>query len=390
MDSREQRIATLAATLKSSGVAKSESQAKMMAEEMIGVEDKVQKNYEERHAAAHEHIQTSKHLGNARITQAPVSKVDVKKPNPVGTFHSEPVVPTRQTSSSSSRGSMNSDYPNVQGISLSGSSGSKSSSNTTDAHNTHNSLIESIKAQVSQQEIPSLYDQYMEKTKDTAKPHIQSGSSNDYVDYLHAKPIIDDQRINPIGSNAKKNLAMEQHDLDSDKYLDLDNSNSNNLASQEFVEHKVLREESVPGKLVQELKLEVYHDDLPEANNNEGINNEDINLKENISSNNSVAVNSSSQVSDSEIVAPEAPKLEAPQTSDLQTPEVSSSRNQEATGQQVIKPVLDAQKLVELMEEDGKLEEHTREIKTKPENVKPRESYVENTIDLSDMFKFKR
>jgi hypothetical protein len=32
------------------------------------------------------------------------------------------------------------------------------------------------------------------------------------------------------------------------------------------------------------------------------------------------------------------------------------------------------------------MEEHTREIKEKPKDVKPKEAYVENTIDLSAMF----
>ena len=51
---------------------------------------------------------------------------------------------------------------------------------------------------------------------------------------------------------------------------------------------------------------------------------------------------------------------------------------------------LDTQKLVEMMEEDGKLEEHTREIKEKPKDVKPKEAYVENSIDLSNMFDFNK
>jgi hypothetical protein len=49
-------------------------------------------------------------------------------------------------------------------------------------------------------------------------------------------------------------------------------------------------------------------------------------------------------------------------------------------------PKLDSERLVKLMEEDGKLEERTREIKEKPKNVKPKEEYAENSIDLSAMF----
>ena len=60
MESREQRIATLATTLKSSGIAKSDAQARMMAEDMIGVEEHVQRDYEVEHARAHEYLQTAK------------------------------------------------------------------------------------------------------------------------------------------------------------------------------------------------------------------------------------------------------------------------------------------------------------------------------------------
>ena len=49
---------------------------------------------------------------------------------------------------------------------------------------------------------------------------------------------------------------------------------------------------------------------------------------------------------------------------------------------------LDTKKLVEIMEEDGKLEEHTRQITEKPKDVKPKEAYPENDIDLGNMFNF--
>jgi hypothetical protein len=48
---KQQRIETLARTLKLSGFASSDAQARKMAEEMLGVEDKVQKQYEEANKA---------------------------------------------------------------------------------------------------------------------------------------------------------------------------------------------------------------------------------------------------------------------------------------------------------------------------------------------------
>src|SRR5664279_1953018 len=77
MESREQRIATLATTLKSSGIAKSDSQAKMMAEDMIGVEEHVQRDYEVEHTRAHEYLRTTKNLGASRQIIKPESKVDI-------------------------------------------------------------------------------------------------------------------------------------------------------------------------------------------------------------------------------------------------------------------------------------------------------------------------
>ena len=81
MESREQRIATLAATLRSSGIARSDSQAKMMAEEMVGVEEHVQESYETEHARANEYLQTAKNLGTPRQTVKPELKQEVKPSN---------------------------------------------------------------------------------------------------------------------------------------------------------------------------------------------------------------------------------------------------------------------------------------------------------------------
>src|SRR3989339_1509 len=50
------------------------------------------------------------------------------------------------------------------------------------------------------------------------------------------------------------------------------------------------------------------------------------------------------------------------------------------------KQQIDGDKLRALMEEEGPLEEHTREIKEKPKDVKPKEEYAENSVDLNQMF----
>src|SRR3989344_3008507 len=92
MASREDRIVNLATTLKSSGLAKSEVQARMMAEEMIGVEENVQKRYDEEHARAHEYLKTAKNLGDTRIkpsSQQPKIQPLPAKPEPMQPVHEE-------------------------------------------------------------------------------------------------------------------------------------------------------------------------------------------------------------------------------------------------------------------------------------------------------------
>ena len=81
-ESREQRIATLANTLKTSGIAKSDSQARMMAEDMIGVEEHVQKHYEVEHARSTEYLNTAKKLGDSRPVKQPVTPVSMVRESP--------------------------------------------------------------------------------------------------------------------------------------------------------------------------------------------------------------------------------------------------------------------------------------------------------------------
>jgi hypothetical protein len=82
--------------------------------------------------------------------------------------------------------------------------------------------------------------------------------------------------------------------------------------------------------------------------------------------------------------------LEAPQK-ESSTDKAESSPEEAVVDDAVVEDEkLDTQKLVEMMEEDGKLEEHTRQITEKPKDVKPKEAYPENDIDLGNMFDFNK
>ena len=239
MESREQRITNLATTLKSSGIAKSDSQARMMAEEMIGVEEHVQKNYEEEHAKAQEFLNTSKNLGRQVV---------------------RPIQQLRQDQSSSvqqAKPAQSQQVPKIQELAeakkpapeyTDTNFGNKPLSEAFKEHDTHNPAIEAIKMQMSQEKIIPLED-------------------------------------------------MEQK---------------------------------------------------PTAN----------------------------------------VELNIPKSESIPTREPVQESSEKPVESENAEPKLDAQKLVEMMEEDGKLEEHTREIKEKPKDVKPKEAYAENNIDLSNMFNF--
>lgn len=258
MESREQRIATLATTLRSSGIARSDSQAKMMAEDMIGVEEHVQKSYEVEHARAHEYLQTAKNLGTPRQIIKPEPKVDVKqepsRQEPSGRFEE---LYTSGTLPGAKR-ELGAEHTDVN-------FGGKTLTQAFD-HDTHNSALEAIKAQVSHKEFVP-------------------------VDSLISEPV--------------KNEIVEE-----------------------------------PFAVESEVDI---------------------------------------------IEAPDVPKL-----TEIETPSVQIPVQEKLQEEVVQEPKLDAQKLMDLMEEDGKLEEHTREIKEKPKNVKPKEAYEENNIDLGDMFDFNK
>jgi len=248
MESREQRIATLTATLKASGIAKSDSQARMMAEEMIGVEEHVQKSYEVEHAKAHEYLQTAKNLGTrpAQQTQKPVQEVRFSQPGSQDTR-------TPKIQELPQREKIESVYTDVN------INSTKPLAQAVNEHDTHNPAIEAIKSQMMQEHIIPLED-----------------------------------REQPLPKESSKDLPSEVD----------------------------------------------YHDSTDSSVENSTI-----------------------------------------------QPVVNTLVEQNETVEQ---PTLDTQKLVEMMEEDGKLEEHTREIKEKPKDVKPKEAYAENSIDLGDVFNFNK
>jgi len=312
MESKEQRIATLAATLKSSGIAKSDAQAKMMAEDMVNVEEHVQNSFEEKHTAAHEYLQTAKNLGKPRPQiipeqrAGPISelksnvKPDVKKSE---SMVIEPPLPPKFVDVSDVHKSKISELPPVatdlhfRGKTL----------NQAFDHDTHNSALEAIKAQISA------------KVEDLSVKDSRIDEAIDIVPVVKNEPVI--QEI--------------------DELLD-DAEIPSGVVSEEVVPENVDVDEVIKEIEVDDAVAELAVEDV------KGDVEEDIeeDVKEDVGE-------------------------------ELQdTPKDS--------------PKLDAQKLVELMEEDGKLEEHTREIKEKPTNVKPKEAYEENNIDLGSVFNFNK
>lgn len=235
MDSRDERIANLASTLKASGLAKSEVQARMMAEEMIGVEENVQKRYDEEHERAHEFLKTAKNLGEPRVR--PSTAQQGKEPQP-----SKIIEPLK--------------------------------------------LNQNDKPQVSSADIES-----------------NAQKKNIVLEEVHTD-------VN-IGSGSLKDLMLNQ-----------------------------IKEDKHDVKNIEELRIE-----HPAA------------------AIDTVAINPATETSE-EDRSDDAPA-------------------EKATREDIH---IDGEKLRQLMEEDGPLEEHTREIKEKPKEVKPKEEYVENSVDLSSMF----
>jgi hypothetical protein len=285
MESREQRISTLASTLKTSGIAKSDSQARMMAEEMIGVEEHVQRNFEEKHAAAHEYLQTSKNLGNPRYIKPPLEQKSESKPDSEPVSRKiEPIALQGVTSKSVTSSSIHHEpikheYTDV-------SFGKKTLSQAFSDHDTHNAALESIKNQVQRGEVFKDVDDLAEEIDDAVAEESEPA-------------------VVEVG---KEELEVEKEGLEAEK------------------------EDALIGTEDEELV-------------------------------NGETVGEETSVGEETAILEETPVME-------ETEEMK----------------LDTEKLVDMMEEDGKLEEHTREITEKPKDVKPKEEYEENNIDLSSVF----
>jgi len=256
MATREERITSLAATLKSSGMARSESQARMMAEEMVGVEDSVQKRFDDEHQKAQDFLKTAKNLGAQRVQIKPAQ----------------------------------SQQSNVQ----------KSDS----------TLVQPLKTRSVDEEV--------------------------HDKRVHLEEVRTDVKI---GSGSLKDLMMSQITEDKADLTPLEDQYDQRQAKIAAVQK------------AQEQAPEQKPESAPE-----------------------LAVAKPAQESITPAPTPE-PILSTP----LLIPE--EPKPQENT-------VLDSEKLTKMMEEDGPLEEHTREIKEKPKNVKPKDEYEEDKVDLSNMFNF--
>lgn len=284
MGSREDRILSLAATLKSSGLAKSEVQARMMAEEMIGVEENVQKRYEEEHVKAHEYLKTTKNLGTPRYKESQEQKNESKpKIEPIGT-----------------------------------------------------------KLNIMPENVSEVQNQpKVETPKNVLLAEESAYQKNVDLEDVHTD-------IN-FGKGTLKDLMMSQ--IKEDRH---EIKNIEELAPQTSpVSEDVVVEQDVVKPEV--LGAQTTENDLPEEN-----------------------VGHIDQVDESVGTAVESDVMES---NAIESDNIESVEENE-----VQEHALDGKKLQEMMEEDGPLEEHTREIKEKPKDVKPKEEYAENSVDLSQMF----
>ena len=253
MASREERIANLASTLKSSGLAKSEVQARMMAEEMIGVEESVQKRYDQEHDKAQEFLRTAKNLGDPRIRAAPTQPTQTVQP-----IHSPQ--PEQQSSS---------------------------------------------------RKIEPLKSPYSSYNTQSSEPSLSSNVETSVPQKVVLPEVYTDVNI---GSGNLKDLMLNQIKEDSHEVKNIEELK--NVDEKTIVQSTLepVAKESLVESAIPEHTVDETFDDAPKQG------------------------------------------------------------------------VIDGEKLRQLMEEDGPLEEHTREIKEKPKNVKPKEEYAENNIDLSSMF----
>ena len=294
--SREDRIMNLAATLKASGLAKSEVQAKMMAEEMIGVEENVQKSYEEEHTKAHEYLKTAKNLGIPRSREQPKQEQQEQRPKiePIGT-RVQPV----QSSPPQSMAEEKKPAPEIS--------------------STQNTLLKSV-----------------DESAHDKKVELESVHTD--VDF--GKGSLKDMMLNQIKAEHHEIKTIEQLEEEAEE-----------KAEATVEEKKEQETHETPVKDVAEPAEKKAVEEVTRA--------QEVNEQ------------------------PKEDVKEETHSDEEKSPKDSPDDSKEA-------PKLDGDKLREMMEEDGPLEEHTREIKEKPKDVKPKEEYAENNIDLGDVFNFNK
>ena len=359
-ESREQRISNLATTLKTSGVAKSDSQARMMAEEMIGVEEHVQRNYEESHKRASEYLMTAKNLGESRARIQPVPQSTTSNNN---SRDNVPKIDTLYTQRNAQTQSQNQNSMNIQSgqnvqsrnaipqrdvgadtaletLNMNKNVGSNSG-------NGFNSELERVKSDVAKM---------FNSNSMNAVPNVSEDSG----------AIFDPNHLETINNVLKERAAKEHTESVKFESLNVESLEKQNVAVEQnnIITPKMPEVQEEPIKTIkfEEITIDKFGD------------------SDTISA--SIAQEASVHLDNSATSEPELVKDNVSEVKKVEVEKVEEVKPQ-ISG-------LDAKKLVEMMEEDGKLEEHSREIKTKPEHVKPRDSYAENTVDLSEMFKFKK
>ncbi len=285
-ESREDKIMKLASSLKASGFAKTDGQARMLAEDMIDVETKVQQRFEEQHSQVREFLKTAKNLKDTRTIKPepkkePVAIQPIKSQRDLGTSQSEV---TRQEPK--------------QDVKLAQKQESKPVKSFDEEAHEQIKQLQEVKTDV----------------------HLGSKSLRDMM----------------LGQ-----IEEEHHKIETIE--ELEEKQESKPVEEEVVEET--KEEPVK----EETKIELPPEQKPQPEPMQ----EDINEE------------TANEETANEEPIKEETKIELP-------PEEA--------------PKLDANKLVEMMEEDGKMEEHTREIKEKPKNVKPKEEYEENNIDLATIF----
>lgn len=339
MSSREDRIMNLAATLKASGLAKSEVQAKMMAEEMIGVEENVQKKYDEEHAKAQEYLKTAKNLGNPRVmAQASdeTQKTDQSRAGTVGR-RIEPI-----SQKNDDKNTILKAAPDQENYPASSAP-----------------ARETPEPEAAPQPAPA--PKRAEKSIDLEEVH---------TDVNLGKGTLRDLMLNQIKSENHEIKTIEQLEKEAEQQKD----GAPEISAQDDAStgrSEELEGSQGDGQFAPPPELE--EDASEDFNDPAGQPEYEPSPPSDAQMNNFRGESEDSSDDASDDVSEQEPEETGQSSGGKKTGEKDGS-------------ALDGKKLQEMMEEDGPMEEHTREIPSKPENVRPKEDYVENTVNLSDMF----